>query len=121
MSPSMEYWDGSSSKRLLFCSFYGTTIATQVAKSNQDLESVFIGSGIEKLDALNCYMCMMDVTSLFGPFVKFIVEEVGGGPLVVPGNLVGHVHVYVCVWAMIGCVWEFVCVMDLSIYSNTIR
>ena len=92
-----------------FRGFYGTTVAMRVAELNRELESVFVGSGKEKLDAVDCDMCITDVTSLFGPFVKFVVEEVGGGPLVLPGNFVGHVHVYVRV-----CVRARVCVCVCS-------
>ena len=70
-----------------FRGFYSTTVAARVDQPNRELESVFVGASKEKLDPVECDMYVADVTSLFGPFVKFVVEEVGGG-LILPGNFV---------------------------------
>ena len=36
---------------------------------------MFVGASKEKLDPVECDMYVADVTSLSGPFVKFVVEE----------------------------------------------
>ena len=83
-----------------FSGFYRTTVAAQLDEPNRELESVFVGPRKEKLDLVECEMCVADVTSLFGPFVKFVVEEVGGGPsgLIVPGNFVLGVFTCTLYW-----------------------
>lgn len=55
-----------------FHGFYRTTVlSTLVGEQNRELDSVFVGASKEKLDPVNCEMRVTDVTSLFGPFVKF--------------------------------------------------
>ena len=74
---------------ITFRGFYRTTVSVRVAEPDrQELDSVFVGPSKEKLDLVDCGMCVADVTSLFGPFVKFVVEEVGGLSGLLPGNFV---------------------------------
>ena len=58
--------------------FFTANVAPLVQEPNRELEGTFVGSSKDKLDSVNCDMCVADVVSLFGPFVKFMVEEIGG-------------------------------------------
>ena len=59
-----------------FRGFYNTTVAARVEQPNRELESVLVGASKEKLDLFEHDMCVANMTSLFGPFEKFFVEEV---------------------------------------------
>ena len=43
-----------------------------------ELHSTFVGSSKDRLDAVDSDLKVLDVTSVFGPYAKFVVEEIGG-------------------------------------------
>ena len=93
-----------------FVLFFATNIAQRVQEPNRELDSAFVGASKHKLDSVDCDMCVADVTSLFDPFVKFIVEEVGGISDLPPCKEILNLRM-VCVCVCV-CVW-CVCVHSL--------
>ena len=43
-----------------------------------ELHSTFVGSSKDRLDAVDTDLKVLHVTSVFGPYAKFLVEEIGG-------------------------------------------
>ena len=43
-----------------------------------ELHSTFVGSSKDRLDAVDSDLKVLHVTSVFGPYAKFLVEEIGG-------------------------------------------
>ena len=43
-----------------------------------ELDSTFVGTSNEQLDVVDSNLKAMDVTIVFGPYVKYIVKEIGG-------------------------------------------
>ena len=103
--------------------FFATNIAQRVQEPNRELDSAFVGASKDKLDSVDCDMCVADVTSLFGPFVKFMVEEVGGISDLPPCKEIINLRmvcvcvcVCVCVWCVcVVCVW-CVCMRSLVLF-----
>ena len=46
--------------------------------SRLELESTIVGTSKERLDVVDSNLKTMDVTIVFGPYIKYIVEEIGG-------------------------------------------
>ena len=46
--------------------------------SRLELQSTFVGASKESMDLVDSSLKAMDVISVFGPYTKFIVEEIGG-------------------------------------------
>ena len=43
-----------------------------------ELHNNFVGSSKERIDLVDSNLKAMDVISVFGPYAKFLVEEIGG-------------------------------------------
>ena len=67
---------------LTFCGFYhqeGARFIEGGSHSAQlELHSTFVGSSKDQLDAVDSDLKVLDVASVFGPYAKFLVEEIGG-------------------------------------------
>ena len=67
---------------LTFRGFYhqeGTRFIERGSNSAQlELHSTFVGSSKDRLDAVDSDLKVLDVTSVFGPYAKFLTEEMGG-------------------------------------------
>ena len=48
------------------------------AASQLELQNTFVGTSKERMDLGDSSLKVMDVISVFGPYTKFIVEEIGG-------------------------------------------
>ncbi len=60
-----------------FRGFFSTKVSPQIMEPNRELEKTYVGKSKEKLDPVDSDMRVTDVTSLFGPYVKFVAEEIG--------------------------------------------
>ena len=43
-----------------------------------EFNSTFVGTSKERLDLVDSNLKAMDITIVFGPYVKYVVEEIGG-------------------------------------------
>jgi hypothetical protein len=59
-----------------FRSFFQNFVVPKVQEDGKDLVATYIGRGKEKLDAVDSDLGVAEVVSLFGPFVKYMVEDV---------------------------------------------
>ena len=50
-----------------------------LSTSRLELISTFVGTSKERIDLVDSNLKALDVISVFGPYAKFIVEEIGGG------------------------------------------
>ena len=48
------------------------------AASRLELQSTFVGASKERMDLVDSSLKAIDVIGLFGPYAKFIVEDIGG-------------------------------------------
>ena len=60
-----------------FHGFFSTTVFQQIPELNRALEKTYVGKRKE-LDSVNSDMHVTDAILLFGPYVKFVTEEIGG-------------------------------------------
>ena len=61
-----------------FRGFFSTKVFPQIPEPNRALEKTYVGKRKEKLDSVDSDMRVTDAISLFGPYVKFVTEEIGG-------------------------------------------
>ena len=47
----------------------------------RELNCVFVGKSKEDVDEVDCNLQILSVCHTFGPYVKFIVEEIGESPI----------------------------------------
>ena len=59
-----------------FSDFYSTTVARNIREPSRQLDAAYVGRSKENLDYVDCNLNVNDVTSAFGSFAKFVVEEI---------------------------------------------
>ena len=62
-----------------FRSFFNTSVVDKL-HTTRELHSTFVGSIKDKLDLVDSNLKITDVTTVFGPFVKFLVENISPIP-----------------------------------------
>ena len=60
-----------------FLGFYEDRIRQKIQE--RELQKAYAGKSKDSLDLVNISLCMRDVISIFGPFVKFIVTPKSSG------------------------------------------
>ena len=60
-----------------FRDFFSTNVARRIHEPSRELNAVYVGPSKEKMDYVDSDLKVNDVTSTFGPFAKFVVEEIG--------------------------------------------
>lgn len=67
---------------ITFRGFYhqdGTRYIESGSCSQLELQTTYVGRSKDQLDVVDSDLKVLDVTSVFGPYAKFLVEEIGGG------------------------------------------
>ena len=52
---------------------------SDISATQLELDTTFVGRNKERMDLVDPDLIVLDIIATFGPYVKFLVEEIGGG------------------------------------------
>jgi hypothetical protein len=58
-----------------FHSFFNNVVAPNIQEDGKDIVTTYVGRGKDCLDIVDSDLGVSDVVKLFGPFVKYLVEN----------------------------------------------
>ena len=65
-----------------FRKFFSENVLPKIQEPNRELKETFVGKSKDMLDCVDKDMCVREVITTFGPYAKFVTEEIGAiGPV----------------------------------------